>query len=178
VIVTVSIYSRGSQAFDPNVLSFFVIGPIVLAFDTLVYTLIVCPCLVNSCCFLRRSGVLVSVISRVIFSAIGLICFIIALYLSTVFLADGFGFVVEKLVMGLVVYPGVQKLAAFTLPYFRCQLGFTCCSVYVSIIGGWNTVRARMRAKSSLPTARSDTNLDSRKGNRQIELGEFLLLYS
>lgn len=205
VIVVASVYSTrynntqySSFIENPYLVSFFAISPILLIFDTLLYNLVVCPCAVNTCCAIYETGKCISKLSIFLFIIVGVISFSFAVYVATLYLPNGFQFVVNKLVLGLVVYPIVQKLLGYILPYLRCSIGFMCCCCcYFSIMGGWKRAKDREnqlkhedhddveltqtpRSIEDGTTLRIGSTRRGRpKGQKgcQVELGQVLLLY-
>jgi hypothetical protein len=107
----------------------------------------------------------------VVICLISAACFIIAILFSS--FENSNDYVIQKVILGLFVYPIAQKLVGYMSVYIRCRFGinFYCC--YFSIIGGWNE---REKRKNE---GRYSYNVEAGLKNaasprRQIELGYLL----
>lgn len=115
-----------------------IISPVVLILDELFYIFVVCPCCVNRCSVVRYSSGFVSFTLQLCALSFGIGCFVYGVYLASKLAQTSLQWLIERVVMGLLVYPIVEKLIIFLAPFIPLPVGCRCRdSCYLVFVGNW-----------------------------------------
>jgi hypothetical protein len=123
---------------DSFIVTALIISPIVLLLDELFYLFIVCPCCINNCRLCHITTSFISLILQYIALLIGLASFLFAVILASRLSQTGLEWMVRQIVMGLLVYPTLEKCLVFLLPFIPIPIGLRCYkNYYFALMGNW-----------------------------------------
>ena len=133
-----SYISQNTPGFDHQsfIVTALILGPIVLILDEIFYYFIVCPCCVNLGKTCNYTSDCISMFLQVLAFLIGLASFLLSVLLASRLPQANLEWMINKIIMGLLVYPTIEKILLLVLPFIPLPLG---ChrgkSYYISITG-------------------------------------------